>query len=736
MAENKPRLVSVVALDGRDESALLTLAASVAPGIESPVGAAILDAARELDVHHGDVEWFREPDGSGVVARVAGRPVTLGNVALLARLGIPLGSLGDWPERLRRRGQHVLFVAVEGRVAGLVGVIEEPAHEEPLKPVMEDEMSEPRTTRSAAFVEKTQPNREEMEMPRIPGVLLPGAVCALLGGAAEAHREPHGSTPSAEHFPTDPAGLPQAGPTERVELNDGGRFQLRVAPVAKSLGSSVVRLLSYNGSVPGPTLRVRQGTEVVIDVVNDGDLETTVHWHGLRLDNRYDGTSATQRPIPVGGSFTYRLTFPDPGVYWYHPHVREDYGQELGLYGNIVVVPSDPDYWPAADRELTLTLDDIRVEDGRVAPFSRRHPTYSAMGRFGNVFLVNGETAPSLGARAGEVVRLYLTNTANTRVFNVAVPGARMKLVGGDSGRYERETFVEEVLIAPSERAIVDVLFDRPGKLTLEHRTPARTYALATIAVTGGPVEPSIAVQFDQLRTSSDMVAARAEVARYLAADPDKTLALVAEMDMGEATASAAAYVCPMHPEVTSPRADRCSKCGMKLVPASLLGAASESHEHAHHHAPAHAGHHAHSAVTASAPDGIEWEDDMVDMNRQTNPSNTRWKLIDRATGAEGETIDWRFRVGQKVKIRLVNEMNSDHPMPHPFHLHGAGRFLILSRNGAAESNLVWKDTVLVKTAETVDVLFDITHPGVWMAHCHIAEHHESGMMLRFRVEP
>ena len=159
-----------------------------------------------------------------------------------------------------------------------------------------------------------------------------------------------------------------------------------------------------------------------------------MHWHGLRLDNRYDGTTATQRPIPVGGAFTYRLTFPDPGVYWYHPHIREDYGQEVGLYGNIVVVPVDADYWLPVNREVALTLDDILLEDGKVAPFDRLQPTYTAMGRFGNTLLVNGEADLSLQARYGEVVRFYLTNTANTRVFNIAMPGASMKLVGGDSG--------------------------------------------------------------------------------------------------------------------------------------------------------------------------------------------------------------------------------------------------------------------------------------------------------------
>ena len=138
----------------------------------------------------------------------------------------------------------------------------------------------------------------------------------------------------------------------------------------------------------------------------------------------------------------------------------------------------------------------------------------------------------------------------------------------------------------------------------------------------------------------------------------------------------------------------------------------------------------------SEAAGGIEWEDDMVEVNKITTPANTRWKLIDRSTGAENHGIEWQFTVGDRVKIRLVNEMDSDHPMHHPFHIHGAGRFLVLSRDGVTEPNLVWKDTVLVKTGEVVDILLDVTNPGRWMAHCHIAEHHESGMMFSFDVAP
>ena len=113
----------------------------------------------------------------------------------------------------------------------------------------------------------------------------------------------------------------------------------------KRLGDHTVRMLGYNGSVPGPTLRVPEGGEIHVKVTNLGDLDATVHWHGLRLENRFDGTHETQKPIAIGESFTYRVDCPDPGIYWYHPHIREDYGQEMGLYGNIIVVPRDPNYW-------------------------------------------------------------------------------------------------------------------------------------------------------------------------------------------------------------------------------------------------------------------------------------------------------------------------------------------------------------------------------------------------------
>jgi FtsP/CotA-like multicopper oxidase with cupredoxin domain len=456
-----------------------------------------------------------------------------------------------------------------------------------------------------------------------------------------------------------------------------------------------------------------------------------------------------------------------------------------------------------------LTVDDLLLEDGKVAPFSPTETSYAAMGRFGNVFLTSGEPDLRLSANAGEVVRLWLTNTANTRVFNLAVSGARMKLVGGDSGRVEREELIEGVVLAPSERAVVDVLVDRPGELALEHHTPDRTYRLATLAVGEERAAPSPATrEFEVLHQAPELEAERQQLDRWLAAPPDKVLALVAQMDdpaalpagagpvtyacpmhpevtstepgrcpkcgmklLATQAPAATTYACPMHPEVTSTEPGRCPKCGMKLLATAKsaityacpmhpevtsdqpgrcpkcgmkLLAAQSAPEPAAAHDPAtmedHGGHaadHHHGGGEGhghGTADGIEWEDDMVEVNRLTTTATMHWRFLDRTSGADSPAIDWQFTVGERVKLRLVNEMDSDHPMHHPFHLHGAGRFLVLSRDGVVEPNLVWKDTVLVRTGQVVDILFDVSNPGLWMAHCHIAEHMQSGMMFSFNV--
>ena len=556
-------------------------------------------------------------------------------------------------------------------------------------------------------------------------------------------------------FTTETAGLPEVASPGVIRLRDGDRLDLRIGPVRKNIDGAELRMLGYNGSVPGPVLHVDQGSQITVQVRNDGDVEATVHWHGLRLENRYDGVpDETQAPIPVGGKYTCKVRFPDAGFYWYHPHIREDYGLEMGLYGTIVVEPADPGYWPAADRQLTLTLDDLLVEDGHIAPFSKSGPTFVAMGRYGNVMLINGETQFSGQAAVGEVVRLYLVNTANTRIFNFAIRGARAKLVGGDSGRYERETFIDEVLLAPSERAVVDVLFDTPGQVHLEHRTPDHVYELGAFTVTEGTAGDA-AGSFEVLRTDPELTAEHESIGPDIERPPDKVLAFYSLMPLlyGADDTPASNYVCPMHPEVTATEPGTCPRCGMKLVAGTPESYACPMHPEITATEPGTCPRCGMKLVASDAPpqpaaepgqgaahgghdhgDGLEWEDEMLEINRASDSSNMIWQLIDRHTGAVNGDISWAFTVGDRVKIRLVNEMDSDHPMHHPFHVHGAGRFLVLSRDGKPEPNLAWKDTVLLRAGETVDILLDVSNPGLWMAHCHIAEHNQSGMMFSFNV--
>ena len=151
-------------------------------------------------------------------------------------------------------------------------------------------------------------------------------------------------------------------------------------------------MLGFNGQYPGPLIQVDAGSTIVVRFTNRTDFPTAVHWHGIRLDNRFDGVPhVTQEPVPPQGSFEYRVHFPDAGIYWYHPHHREDVLQDLGLYGNLLVRSRDPEFFAPANREEVLMLDDLLVAESGLVGYGLESPTHALMGRFGNTLLVNGE---------------------------------------------------------------------------------------------------------------------------------------------------------------------------------------------------------------------------------------------------------------------------------------------------------------------------------------------------------
>src|SRR3989344_3246400 len=152
--------------------------------------------------------------------------------------------------------------------------------------------------------------------------------------------------------------------SEIIELKDGDFYDLNAEFVTKEIDGKKFTMLAYNGMIPGPIIKVAQGSEITINFKNNFDMETALHSHGVRMDNEFDcAPPVTQSPIKPGETFTYKLKFPDAGMYWYHPHVREDYQQELGLYGNYFVVASDENYWSQVNQEIPLFLDDILIEN-------------------------------------------------------------------------------------------------------------------------------------------------------------------------------------------------------------------------------------------------------------------------------------------------------------------------------------------------------------------------------------
>lgn len=493
----------------------------------------------------------------------------------------------------------------------------------------------------------------------------------------------------------DVASLPKATDTQIVDLKDGDTYEMTAGYVQKEIGNREYAMLAYNGSIPGPILRVPQGANITLRLKNNTNIETLLHSHGLRLDNASDGTDLVQDAIPPGGEFTYNLSFPDAGMYWYHPHVREDLAQDLGLYGNYFVTPEEAGYWSPVNREVPLFVDDILMENNEIVPHGTEDATYALMGRYGNVMLVNGDTNYQLNMQPGEVVRFFITNAANVRPFRIAFSGgARMKLVGSDASAYERETWQDNVTIGPSERAVVEVMFPKNGTYNLQNSTPESTTTIGTIIASGEAATPSYVDAFETLREHASVVASIDRVRPFFDKPVDKSLRLSVNMN---------ARMSGMMKNGTH------SMSGGMMMDGGMMMGGSE--------------------------DGIEWEDTSSAMNASSDTSMVDWDMIDTATGKKNMDInDWNFAVGDTVKIRIDNDDSTMHPMQHPIHFHGQ-RFLILSRDGVKETNMTWKDTVLIPSGETVEILLEVTNPGKWMAHCHIAEHLEAGMALPFTVK-
>ncbi|MEK7672367.1 MAG: multicopper oxidase family protein [Patescibacteria group bacterium] len=467
---------------------------------------------------------------------------------------------------------------------------------------------------------------------------------------------------------------------EIIELKDGDSYDLTAEYVKQEIDGVSYEMLAYNGSIPGPTLKVPQGSEITLNFTNNTDIPTSIHSHGLRLEDKFDGVVDVHQPaIAKGEKFTYKLKFPDVGMFWYHPHLNEPYAQSHGLYGAYWVTPTDKNYWSPVNEEVPLMLNDISIQNGQIESFDSEVTRFALMGQFGNVMLVNGKTDYQKNFNTGEVVRFYIANASNTRIYNLSIPNAKIKLVGGDNGKYEYETWHDNIILSPSERAIIEVFFDESGTYTLQSVNPYATYKLATFTVENGKADQDFTKEFNQLRTNQDVITDIDQFRKDFDKPSDKNIQLSMEMNQG----------------------------------GHIMGGGM--------------------MMDHSSDEKIEWEDTMQMMNEMSTTNMVKWQIVDEATEEVNMDINWKFKVGDKVKVKIFNDPKSMHPMQHPIHFHGQ-RFLVLNTNGVKNENLVWKDTVLVPKGDTVEILVDMSNPGKWMVHCHIAEHLASEMMMGFEV--
>jgi bilirubin oxidase len=285
--------------------------------------------------------------------------------------------------------------------------------------------------------------------------------------------------------------------------------RLRLLP-----GGPLVSVYAYNGSVPGPTLDVREGDSVIIHFRNQLPELTTVHWHGVHVPANADGSPLY--PIASGAvhDYRFRVTAGSAGTYWYHPHPdrRSGFQIAMGLFGGIIVrAPNDP-LAAAGIPDKLLILSDNRFDSTGAIAFPDPRSIDASVdlenGREGNVLFVNGQVMPAIPIRRGELQRWRIVNASAGRIYRLALAGQRLVQVGTDGGLFEHPVEVPEVLVANSERVeflvrgtgapggetvLQDLSYDR----YMPQTRPAgwdTTRALLSLRYTDDPPAPSVEI--------------------------------------------------------------------------------------------------------------------------------------------------------------------------------------------------------------------------------------------------
>lgn len=522
------------------------------------------------------------------------------------------------------------------------------------------------------------------------------------------------------------------------------------------IGGREGRVITLNGSIPGPIVRLKEGKEAVIHVTNELEEDTSIHWHGILLPAEMDGVPGVSFPgIKPGQTFTYRYPVKQSGTYWYHSHSGVQ--EQSGHYGPLIIDPAEPEPFEY-DREYVVMLSDWTFEDPKKVfaklkkmsdyyNFQKRTlgdffrdisekgfgPTISdrlAWGRmrmsptdiadvtgYTYTYLMNG-LSPSANwtglFKPGERIRLRFINGSAMSYFNVRIPGLKMSVIQSD-GQNIKPVEVEEFQIAVAETYDVIVNPVQDSAYTIFAESMDRSgYALGTLATRPGMSASIPALRERPLRTMIDMGMPMDKMDNMKGMEMNNSEAESSQNSHhhhGSMNMEAGEIVARHGPDHHGP-----GNSSVAMVERNRLGEPGTGLEDVGHRVLVYTDLRSLDRKYTKRKPDLE-----IELHLTGNMEHYMWSFDGKKFSEVKGPIP--FKYGERVRLTMVN----DTMMEHPIHLHGM--WMILD-NGNGEYN-PRKHTISVKPAERLSVEIDADAPGNWAFHCHLLYHMEAGM---FRV--
>ena len=515
-----------------------------------------------------------------------------------------------------------------------------------------------------------------------------------------------------------------------------GEYELSVDEVTIDTGDFVKKGIGYNGSSPGPILRFKEGEKVKINVTNNLDVATSIHWHGLILPFNQDGVPGISFPgIAAGETFSYQFPIQQAGTYWFHSH--SGFQEPDGAYGAIVIEPEGREPF-RYDRDYVVQLTDKHPHSGNrimrnlktAADYYNREQqtfgdflaevkengvssTVSDRMAWGSMRMMKADVEDLQGFTGlingkgpdqnwtglftpGERIRLRFINSSAMTYFDVRIPGLEMTVVQAD-GNNVQPVKVDEFRIGVAETYDVIVKPKDAEAYTIFAESMGRSgFARATLAVQNG-----LAAPVPELR----------DPARLTMADMGMDHSNMAGMDHSNMASMDHSNMAGMdHSNMAmSKTEDKFYADGSGLIPKAANGGKFLSY----------------SDLKAQKPLYEDREPTReIELRLTGNMERYLWSI----NGVKYENAEpIRLQYGERVRFKFVNETM----MTHPMHLHGMWSILDV---GADQWNPI-KHTVSVQPGTTVYTETEVDEPGQWAFHCHLAYHASAGMFRKIIVE-